>query len=571
MKKTFPLLKKYKKECIFGPLFKLIEATFELFIPLVVASIIDDGIKNSDSSLIIKDSVLMVLLGIAGLIFSVVAQFFCAKAAVGFASDVRSSLFKKIQTLSFESIDTHTTSALITRLTSDVNSMQNGVNIFLRLVLRSPFIVIGAAVMAFTVDSHAAIWFVIVIPVLAAVVFSIMLLSFPLHKKVQKKLEGVLTLSEENAGGARVIRAFAREDKEIENFKTENSLLYSLQKTAGRLSSLMNPVTYVIINAATVALLWTGAVRVNTGLIEAGAVVALFNYMSQILIELIKFANVIVSVTKAGASADRVESVLFSPEKEIPEGTKKAFEGKVCFENVTLRYKDNAEPSLEGISFIANSGETVGIIGGTGSGKTSLINLIAGFYTPESGHVAINGRDVLLWNKDELLSKIAIVFQSSVLFKGTVRDNLLCGGNADDEDMYEALRAAQAYDFIMEKGGLDCPVEQSGRNFSGGQRQRLTVARALVRRPEILILDDASSALDYATDKAMRKAISDLDYSPTVFIVSQRTSSIMNADRIIVLDDGRAVGIGSHEELLLSCSVYREIYDSQFKKGGENQ
>lgn len=570
MKKTLPLLKKYKKECIFGPLFKLIEATFELFIPLVVADIIDNGIRNSNSSLVIKNSILMILLGIAGLIFSVVAQYFCARAAVGFASDVRSSLFKKIQTLSYESIDTHTTSALITRLTSDVNSMQNGVNIFLRLVLRSPFIVIGAAVMAFTVDSQAAVWFVIVIPVLAAVIFAIMLLSFPLHKKVQRKLENIMTLSDENASGARVIRAFAREDKEIENFKNENRMLYALQKTAGRLSSLMNPVTYVIINAATIALLWTGAVRVDSGIIETGAVVALFNYMSQILIELIKFANVIVSVTKAGASADRVEAVLFATEKEKPQGSIKIFDGKVCFDKVTLRYNNNAEPSLENISFTVNIGETVGIIGGTGSGKTSLINLIGGFYTPESGHVAVDGKDVLLWEKDRLLSKIAVVFQSSVLFKGTVRDNLLFGKDASDDEMYTALKSAMAYDFVMEKGGLDCAVEQNGRNFSGGQRQRLTIARALVRRPEILILDDASSALDFATDKAVRKAISELDYSPTVFIVSQRTSSIMNADRIIVLDDGHAVGIGRHEDLLLSCPVYREIYDSQFKKGGDN-
>ncbi|MBE6588086.1 MAG: ABC transporter ATP-binding protein [Ruminococcaceae bacterium] len=569
MKTTLSFLKKYKKEVVLGPLFKLIEATFELFVPLVVASIIDRGIGGGDKGLVVRSSLLMVLLGVLGLVFAVTAQYFCAKAAVGFGTDVRKSLFAKIQSLSYSSIDSQGTGKLITRMTSDVNSMQNGVNLVLRLVLRSPFIVIGAAVMAFTVDPESAFWFVIVIPVLSLVVLGITLITVPLHKKVQKKLEDVFGLCEENAGGARVIRAFCAEETETERFISENRVLYSLQKAAGRFSALLNPVTYVIINAATIALLWTGAVRVDTGAVKVGAVVALFNYMSQILVELLKFANVIVSVIKAKASCDRVEAVLLYEEEKTPEGCEKRFDGKVTFENVTFSYSKNAEPSLEGISFTVHRGETVGIIGGTGSGKTTLINLIGGFYPPTEGTVAVDGRDVLLWDREELLSRIAVVPQKAVLFKGTVRDNLLWGKKATDEELWEALRCAQADGFIAEKEGLDTPVEQNGRNFSGGQRQRLTVARALVRQGEILILDDSSSALDFATDAAMRKAIKSLPNEPTVFIVSQRTSSIMHADRIVVLDDGRAVGIGRHDELLSSCPVYREIYESQFKSGGE--
>ena len=569
MKKTLTFLKKYKKEVVLGPLFKLVEATFELFVPLVVADIIDRGIGGGDSSFVVRGSLLMVLLGFMGLLFSVVAQFFCAKAAVGFGADMRKSLFAKIQSLSYKEIDSHGTNTLLTRMTSDINSMQNGVNIFLRLVLRSPFIVIGAAVMAFTVDAKGALWFVIVIPVLSLIVLGITAITLPLHKKVQKKLETVLGLCEENTGGARVIRAFCREETEAERFISENRVLYSLQKTAGRFSALLNPVTYVIINAATIGLLWTGAIRVDMGAIQVGAVVALFNYMSQILIELIKFANVIVSVIKAAASCDRVEAVLFAESEKRPEGSDKAFSGKVSFDNVTFGYTEGAEPSLEGVSFTALAGETVGIIGGTGSGKTTLTNLLAGFYTPTEGSVAIDGRDVLSYGQEELISKIAIVPQKAVLFKGTVRDNLLYGKSASDEELWDALRRAQAEDFVLEKGGLDSAVEQSGRNFSGGQRQRLTVARALVKQSEILILDDSSSALDFATDAAMRRAIKSLPGKPTVFIVSQRTASIMHADRIIVLDDGRAVGIGSHDELLSSCPVYLEIYESQFKKGGE--
>ncbi len=569
MKKTLTFLKKYKKEVVLGPLFKLVEATFELFVPLVVASIIDRGIGGGERSLVIKGSLLMVLLGFLGLLFAVVAQYFCAKAAVGFGCDVRKSLFEKIQSLSFSEIDSHGTSTLITRMTSDVNSMQNGVNILLRLVLRSPFIVIGAAVMAFTVDPESAWWFVVVIPVLSLVVLGITVITHPLHKKVQKKLEGVLGLCEENAQGARVIRAFCAEETEAEKFIRENRALYSIQKTAGRFSALLNPVTYVIINAATIALLWTGAMRVDTGAIKVGAVVALFNYMSQILIELIKFANVIVSVIKASASADRVESVLFAESEKAPAGTDKSFDGKVCFDNVTFGYTKGAEPSLENISFTVLPGETVGIIGGTGSGKTTLINLIGGFYTPTLGTVAIDGKDILSHDRQKLIEKIAIVPQKAVLFKGTVRENLLWGKDATDAELWDALKLSQAEDFICEKEGLDTLVEAGGQNFSGGQRQRLTVARALVKKGDILILDDSSSALDFATDAAMRKAIKSLPQSPTVFIVSQRTSSIMHADKIIVLDDGRAVGIGTHSELLESCQVYREIYDSQFKDGGD--
>ncbi|MBQ4066540.1 MAG: ABC transporter ATP-binding protein, partial [Clostridia bacterium] len=463
MKKTLKYLKKYKTEIVLGPLFKLIEATFELFVPLVVASIIDRGIANGDTGLIVRNSLLMILLGILGLAFSVTAQFFCAKAAVGFGADIKNSLFEKIQSLSPKELDRITPATLITRMTSDINSMQNGVNIFLRLVLRSPFIVIGAAIMAFTVDPQSAVWFVIVIPVLSVVVFGIMLLSMPLYKKVQKKLEKVLTLTQESAGGARIVRAFALEEDECRRFIEENEKLNTLQKRVGMLSALMNPVTYCLINAATIALLWTGAVRVDSGTIAVGAVVALFNYMSQILIELIKFATVIISITKAAASADRVEDVLFFEDKEstLPADIKE--EGghgfKVSFEGVTLRYTPEAEPALKSISFNAFAGDTVGIIGGTGSGKTSLIHLITASYLPEEGNVFVDGKSVFTQDKDRLLEGIAIVPQKAVLFRGTVRENLLWGKeNATDEEIWLALERAQAADFIREKGGLDAEV-----------------------------------------------------------------------------------------------------------------
>lgn len=567
MKRLLKYLKKYIKECVLGPLFKLIEATFELLVPLVVARIIDVDIAGADKAGAARDGGILILLGLLGLAFSVTAQYFSAKAAVGFAADLRRSLFAKIQTLSYSDIDEIGTASLITRMTSDVNTLQNGVNMVLRLFLRSPFIVFGAAAMAFTVDKRLALIFVVVIPVLAAVVYGIMFVTMPLFKKVQKKLEGVLGITGDMLSGARVIRAFCSEDEECERFTAENGELAKYQKRAGRLSALTSPLTYVIINGALIILIWTGALRVDAGLISVGGVIALYNYMSQILVELIKLANLIVTVTRSFACASRVADVLDTPREETGKANTEKFPGKVCFDKVFAKYRSAAEESLEDISFTAEAGESVGIIGGTGSGKTTLVNLIPRFYDSCRGTVAVDGKDVRLWDESELRRKVGVVFQKAVLFKGTVRDNLLWGNeNATDEELTAALKDAQAYDFVFEKWGLDTPVEGGGRNFSGGQRQRLTVARALVRRPEILILDDAGSALDFATDAAMRRAVSSLDYRPTVFTVTQRASSVMNADKIIVLDDGRAAGIGTHETLLETCPVYREIYDSQFGK-----
>ena len=567
MKRLLKYLKKYIKECVLGPLFKLIEATFELLVPLVVARIIDVDIAGADKAGAARDGGILILLGLLGLAFSVTAQYFSAKAAVGFAADLRRSLFAKIQTLSYSDIDEIGTASLITRMTSDVNTLQNGVNMVLRLFLRSPFIVFGAAAMAFTVDKRLALIFVVVIPVLAAVVYGIMFVTMPLFKKVQKKLEGVLGITGDMLSGARVIRAFCSEDEECERFTAENGELAKYQKRAGRLSALTNPLTYVIINGALIVLIWTGDLRVDTGLISVGGVIDLYNYMSQILVELIKLANLIVTVTRSFACASRVADVLDTPKEGAGKANAEKFPGKVCFDKVFAKYRSAAEESLEDISFTAEAGESVGIIGGTGSGKTTLVNLIPRFYDSCRGTVAVDGKDVRLWDESELRRKVGVVFQKAVLFKGTVRDNLLWGNeNATDEELTAALKDAQAYDFVFEKWGLDTPVEGGGRNFSGGQRQRLTVARALVRRPEILILDDAGSALDFATDAAMRRAVSSLDYRPTVFTVTQRASSVMNADKIIVLDDGRAAGIGTHETLLETCPVYREIYDSQFGK-----
>ena len=567
MKRLLKYLKKYIKECVLGPLFKLIEATFELLVPLVVARIIDVDIAGADKAGAARDGGILILLGLLGLAFSVTAQYFSAKAAVGFAADLRRSLFAKIQTLSYSDIDEIGTASLITRMTSDVNTLQNGVNMVLRLFLRSPFIVFGAAAMAFTVDKRLALIFVVVIPVLAAVVYGIMFVTMPLFKKVQKKLEGVLGITGDMLSGARVIRAFCSEDEECERFTAENWELAKYQKRAGRLSALTNPLTYVIINGALIVLIWTGALRVDTGLISVGGVIALYNYMSQILVELIKLANLIVTVTRSFACASRVADVLDTPKEGAGKANAEKFPGKVCFDKVFAKYRFAAEESLEDISFTAEAGESLGIICGTGSGKTTLVNLIPRFYDSCRGTVAVDGKDVRLWDESELRRKVGVVFQKAVLFKGTVRDNLLWGNeNATDEELTAALKDAQAYDFVFEKWGLDTPVEGGGRNFSVGQRQRLTVARALVRRPEILILDDAGSALDFATDAAMRRAVSSLDYRPTVFTVTQRASSVMNADKIIVLDDGRAAGIGTHETLLETCPVYREIYDSQFGK-----
>lgn len=571
-------MKEYKKESILGPLFKLLEASFELLVPLVMAAVIDTGIKNADQGYVIRMCLVLVALGVIGLACSVTAQYFAAKAAVGFAANLRNALFAHIQTLSFTEMDKVGNSTLITRMTSDINQVQNGVNLTLRLLLRSPFVVFGAMVMAFTIDVQAALVFVVAIPLLAIVVFGVMLWTMPLYKKVQGKLDKVLGATRENLTGVRVIRAFGKEESEVERFEEENDSLAKLQVYVGRISALMNPLTYILINLAAVVLIWIGAVRVDAGIITQGAVVALLNYMSQILVELIKLANLIINITKALASANRVEAVLETKSSMTVsgKGQKKAdSEDAVVFRDVSLTYQGAGAPSLAGLNFSVRRGETVGIIGGTGSGKSSLVNLIPRFYDATEGTVLVDGVDVREYPLEQLRDKIGIVMQKAVLFTGTIRENLLWGKkDATEEELWQALEIAQAKDFVEEKyGKLDAPVFQSGKNFSGGQRQRLTIARALVRKPEILILDDSASALDYATDAKLRKAIREMPGAPTVFIVSQRASSIRYADQIVVLDDGEAVGIGTHDELLKTCDVYREIYESQFeseeKKGGE--
>ena len=573
MNPIIKMLGRYKKEAILGPLFKLLEAVFELLVPLVVASLIDGGILRKDKSHIVQMFIFLILLAVIGLISSVTAQYFAAKAAVGVSTRLRSELFRKIQSFSFSEIDKTGASTLITRMTGDVNQVQNGINMFLRLFLRSPFIVFGAMIMAFTVDFQSALVFVGVIPVLFAVVFAIILVSIPLYKKVQEKLDKVTLKTRENLTGVRVIRAFCREDKEINDFKQMNQKLADSQNYVGKISALMNPVTYVIINAAIIVLIYVGAIRVEQGIITQGAVVALYNYMSQILVELIKLANLIITMTKSVACAGRVTAIL-KTESSLEfinadsECGKKESGNYIEFSNVGLVYKGAGEESLSNISFSVKKGETVGIIGGTGSGKTSLVHLIPHFYDCTSGGVYIDGINVKAYPVEELRKKIGIVMQKSVLFKGTIRENILWGnGNASEKEISEAIEAAQAADVVnSKKDGLDEMIEQNGRNLSGGQRQRLTIARALVRKPEILILDDSSSALDYATDAKLRQSIKKLDSNMTVFIVSQRTSSIMYADKIIVLDDGKIVGTGTHEQLLESCEVYREIHLSQNEK-----
>ena len=571
-----PIIKmhgRYKKEAILGPLFKLLEAVFELLVPLVVASLIDGGILRKDKAYTVQMFVFLILLAVIGLISSVTAQYFAAKAAVGVSTRLRSELFRKIQSFSFSEIDKTGASTLITRMTGDVNQVQNGINMFLRLFLRSPFIVFGAMIMAFTVDFQSALVFVGVIPVLFAVVFAIILVSIPLYKKVQEKLDKVTLKTRENLTGVRVIRAFCREDKEINDFKQMNQKLADSQNYVGKISALMNPVTYVIINAAIIVLIYVGAIRVEQGIITQGAVVALYNYMSQILVELIKLANLIITMTKSVACAGRVTAIL-KTESSLEsinadrECGKKESGNYIEFSDVGLVYKGAGEESLSNISFSVKKGETVGIIGGTGSGKTSLVHLIPHFYDCTSGGVYIDGINVKAYPVEELRKKIGIVMQKSVLFKGTIRENILWGnGNASEKEISEAIEAAQAADVVnSKKDGLDEMIEQNGRNLSGGQRQRLTIARALVRKPEILILDDSSSALDYATDAKLRQSIKKLGSNMTVFIVSQRTSSIMYADKIIVLDDGKIVGTGTHEQLLESCEVYREIHLSQNEK-----
>ena len=567
MKRVLIHLKEYTKESILGPLFKLFEATLELIVPLVIAAIIDNGIEAKDKKYVIGMSLVLVLLGAVGLAFSAIAQYFAAKASVGYATKLRLSLFSHVQKLSYNEIDSLGTNTLITRMTSDSNQVQNALNLALRLLLRSPFVVFGAMIMAFTIDTHSAMTFVAVIPALSIVVFGIMLISMPLYKKVQSRIDRVIGKTRENLSGARVIRAFCKEDNEIEEFGEKNRELTGVQKYVGRISALMNPLTYILINIAILWLIYTGALEVNTGSLTQGEVIALYNYMSQILIELIKLANLIITITKGVASLGRINSV-FDVVPSIAEGGCTEGENSnyaVEFSDVSLTYSSAKEPSVSGISFKAKKGETIGIIGGTGSGKTSVINLIPRFYDATKGAVLVDGADVKSYTADSLLKKVAVVPQKAVLFAGTIAENMRLGNeNATDEEIYNALKIAQADGIAKEKGGLEARVEQGGKNLSGGQRQRLTIARALVKNPEILILDDSASALDFATDAALRSAIRNMDGERTVFIVSQRASSIMYADKIIVLDDGEAVGIGTHDELLESCSVYKEIYNSQF-------
>lgn len=577
MRKLLIYMKSYKKESILAPLFKMLEASFELFVPLVVAAMIDVGIVNQDRPYIIRMSLVMVALGIVGLACSITAQYFSAKAAVGFAEKLRSSLFAHIQSLSFSEVDEIGTSTLITRMTSDINQIQSGVNLVLRLFLRSPFIVFGAMVMAFTIDVKAALIFAVAIPLLSLVVFGIMLVSIPLYKKVQERLDKVLGITRENLTGVRVIRAFHREIEEEERFGRANRDLTAMQNFVGRITAFMNPVTYIMINGALIVLLYTGAVRVDAGILTRGQVVALVNYMSQILVELIKLANLIITITKAVACGNRVQGVfeMENSQKAAP-GALKAYNASdsaavVEFRNVSLTYRNAGDKSLTNISFTVNPGETVGIIGGTGSGKTSLVHLIPRFYDATEGQVLINGKDVRSYPVSELRKKVGIVLQKAVLFQGTIRENLLWGKeDAGEDELKEALAVAQASEVVAGKEeGMDAQVAQGGKNFSGGQKQRLTIARALVRNPEILILDDSASALDYATDARLRSAIRERKGSPAVFIVSQRTSSIRHADKIIVLEDGEMAGIGSHEELLKNCQTYREIYESQYQEKAE--
>lgn len=573
MKKLLKYLTKgYMKETVLAPLFKCIEAVFELFVPLVVAQIIDVGIKNGDKGYVIWMSLVLVGLGLAGLAFSITAQFFAARAATGFAKTVGNALFRHIQKFSYTDLDELGTSTLMTRMTSDLNQVQTGVNMTLRLLLRSPFIVFGAMIMAFTIDVNAALVFAAAIPMLSVVVFGIMLAGMPLYGKVRAGLDKLLGRTRENLSGARVVRAFCIEDKETEKFRGENDKLTADQLTAGRISALMNPLTFALINLAMIALIYTGALRVDEGVLTQGQVVALYNYMSQILVELIKLASLIITITKAAACGKRIQSVLDSGEGMTGGTEKNGFTGykyAVEFRNVSLKYKNAGENSLSGISFTAEKGSVIGIIGGTGSGKTTLVNMIPRFYDPTDGDIYIDGINSKDYTLDALREKMGVVPQKAVLFKGTIRENMRWrDADASDEEIMRALDIAQAKDIIEKKeNGLDSEVGQGGTNFSGGQRQRLTIARAVVGSPEILILDDSASALDFATDAALRKALRSLK-DTTVFIVSQRTSSIMHADKIIVLDDGEAVGIGTHAELLGSCPVYKEIYDSQFRKEG---
>ncbi len=578
MKYLLEHLKHYKKESILAPLFKMLEALFDLFVPIVVADIINVGIGNQDNKYIMQRCGILVLLALIGIACSFTAQFFAARASVGCAAGLRHSLFAHIQKLGYSEIDTIGTSTLITRMTSDINQVQNGINMVLRLFLRSPFIVFGAMIMAFTINIKIAFVFLAAIPVLSVIVFGIMKITSPLYKKIQGRLDSVLGITRENLTGVRVIRAFGKEDAEVERFENNNKQLTSMQLHVGHISALMNPLTYVVVNLATIAILKMGAVRINSGVLMSGDVVALVNYMSQILVELVKLANLIVLLSKAMASLHRVQDVLDTEpsmkfveteNREQADNKRNHEDEAVAFENVSLTYAGAGEESLSDISFCAKKGQTIGVIGGTGSGKSSLVNLIPRFYDATAGQVRVMGIPVKEWDREELRKSVSVVMQKAQLFTGTIRSNLLWGNqDATDEELWKALELAQAAEFVHTKPqGLDEVVEQGGRNFSGGQKQRLTIARALVKQPDILILDDSASALDFATDAALRKALSTLPGNITVFIVSQRTSSLRHADRILVLDDGQIADQGTHEELLKHCEVYREIYESQFKKG----
>ena len=585
MKSLLIYLKNYKKESVLAPLFKMLEASFELLVPLVMAAVIDVGIANKDEPYIIKMCLVLIALGLTGLVCSITAQYFSAKAASGFGTGVRHALFRHIQNFTFTEMDTIGSSTLITRLTSDINQTQSGVNLVLRLFLRSPFIVFGAMIMAFTVDIQAALIFVVVIPLLSVIVFGIMLVTMPLYRKVQSHLDSVLLTTRENLAGVRVIRAFNKEQEERERFEKENQTLTDAQKFVGRISGLMNPLTYVIVNGGIIALIYVGAVRVNIGDLSQGEVVALVNYMSQILTELVKLANLIITVTKAVACGNRIGNIL-KIQPDMKEGNRILSNAEICpdtakdggrsvkeipaveFDHASLTYKGASGESLTDITFCAMRGQTIGIIGGTGSGKSSLVNLIPRFYDVTNGQIRIFGNDIRDYKIESLRSRIGVVLQKAVLFKGTIAENLRWGNeSASDDELEEALEISQAKEFVDQKPGrLEFQIEQGGRNLSGGQKQRLTIARALVRKPDILILDDSASALDFATDAALRSAIRSMKGNPTVFIVSQRASSVQYADQIIVLDDGEAAGIGTHEELLASCPAYQEIYYSQFPK-----
>lgn len=577
MKHLYPYLRRFRKESILAPLFKMLEATFDLLVPMVVADIIKVGIANGDTTYIWTRCGLLVLMALIGLLCSFTAQYFAARAAIGTSTGLRHELMAHIQSLSFSELDTLGVSTLITRMTSDVNQVQNGLNMFLRLFLRSPFIVAGAMIAAFTIDTQIALIFLAAIPVLAVIVFGIMRITSPMYKTVQARLDAVTGATRENLSGVRVVRAFGREDAEEENFVQQNGSLNAMQLKVGRIAALMNPLTYVVVNLGIIGILYFGANKIGSGALLSGDVVALVNYMSQILVELVKLANLVVLLTRAIASMGRVSQVLDTPSTmafpEKPVSADAASDVAVAFDHVTLRYQGAGAESLSDVTFTAKKGQTIGVIGGTGSGKTTLVSLIPRFYDATKGQVTLLGQPITAYSKEELNRHVAVVMQKAQLFKGTIRSNLLWGNeNATDEELWHALSIAQSEDFVRQKPGkLDDPVEQGGRNLSGGQRQRLTIARALVGHPDILILDDSASALDYATDAALRKALRTLPAETTLFIVSQRTSSLRHADQIIVLDDGHVVGIGKHDTLMQTCEVYREIHESQFRKGSDVQ